>query len=357
MDKELLHEKLSALLDNELAGGERTALEALIDTDPEVAREWQELKRVDGLFRKMPKHEAPKELGAGVRAEVSARPLSFGRPRSMRRAPWPLLAAAAALLLVFGFVVFQLPDSRMFNMAKEESVPPSESGALDTVQPNEVPAAAELEQQHGGAASGRAAQAPMRRGGVAREVPQKSMVESMAVPSKDEAVLGEPREAPVSDAGAVAGAGGAPPQPGTNLAGAEEHGGAEPRSAPARTSPSPTIPAPPPVAAKRAPAEDAPLAETERDVPMLSGENGVLKRIGDRVFEKRENAWVQNTYDNQQTVPLARDSGKVSAITTEEPALRDILAWAQEIVFEFDGVWYRVPEVKENAPIPAESQP
>jgi hypothetical protein len=350
MDKELLHEKLSALLDNELAGDERTALEALIDADPEVAREWEELNRVDGLFRNLPKHEAPKELGAGLRTEETTRPLSFGRPRSTRRAPWPLLVAAVALVLVFGLVVFQLPDSRMFNMAKEESALPSESGALDSARPNEVPAAVELEQQYGDAAVG-------RRRAVAREVPQKSTAESMAAPSKDEAGAREPQEAPASDAGAVAGVGGSAFQPDTDLAGAEEHADAEPRPAPALTPPSPTIPAPPPVAAKRAPAEGAPLAETERDMPMPSDENDVVKRIGDRVFEKRENAWVQNTYDKQQTAALARDSGKVTAIITGEPALRDILALAQEIVFEFDGVWYRIPEVKESAPIPAETQP
>jgi anti-sigma factor RsiW len=95
-----LDEKLSALLDGELAPDEAAALRAELERSPELAARLAALAGVDEGLRTLPGRSVPPGLRARVAAELRA---SEARPRARR---WPLaaaLAAAAAALALWAW--------------------------------------------------------------------------------------------------------------------------------------------------------------------------------------------------------------------------------------------------------------
>jgi len=103
-----LEEKLSALLDGELAPEEAEALRAELARSPELASHLASLAAVDDGLRALPSPGVPSDLRARVerqiREDVPARPRaprSGATPGSRRRwLPAAVLAAAAAILVL-----------------------------------------------------------------------------------------------------------------------------------------------------------------------------------------------------------------------------------------------------------------
>jgi hypothetical protein len=258
-------------------------------------------------------------------------------------------------VVVFGLVWFQFPQTGVFNTAQVETAPASEPLALDKAESKHVPAAEELAEQNGAAVLGRAAPPSRHRGKAGSDVPpQENMVEAMPAQPKAEGGMQEQQDAPLSDEDMVLGEA---LHGETGASAGKEKGDVESLPAPALIPPSPPMLAPPPAAAKQVPTEGVAREETKPDEKLSFGEDGNVKRIGERVFEKRDSVWIQTTYNNQQTLTLARESDEAAALLAREPALRDILALDEEVVFELDATWYRVPELKDSPSIPAETQP
>lgn len=375
MDSEQLHEKLSALLDGELADEERQEIEALIASDPAVAREWNVLTRMDRLFREMPQYEAPEELAVRLRTPQRARKVSFGHPRLTRRTPWPLLAAAAALVAIFGFVVLQLPKSGSFTMTSLEHAPSSET-------PDQPP----LEKGE-----------PMR--GKALQEPEAPLDVAVEAAGEEEALLFAPAPPPAPPPPAPAASlrrSGQPPETVEQLnapqtlrheipplesetldRGSEFSAGISAKSRAEVPEEKPgadavgDIPAPNPIVAKTPPApprgeaftapekaptdgagrEEAPAATASSppDAPADS-DTSSTRHIGKRLFEMRSGVWVQSTYGGQETVALERASEGLRALIAKDPSLEETVTLPEETVFEADGAWYRIPAVEKPPP-------
>ncbi len=314
MHDESLHEKLSALLDGELDAEEQREIEALIASDPAVAREWQALQRVDTLFRTIPRHSAPAELGVRLRPKPAKRPLSFGRPRSVRRAPWPMIAAAAALVLMFGLFVLQLPPSDQFEMAGVDRVAPVEAPPPPALEP-EIAADDTISGEWD----------------YFEIVPRAEAEDALAAPPPAPAPPAPPAPPVEPPPHAMLGRSRAAEPPPEIAARAPEAKALDVDDAAA--------------ARERTLRRQAPEAESVPMPPLVLPELEQPERrhIGERVFERHGQTWVQDIYEGRETTLLARDSEEMRAFAEEEPALGDMLALEDEVIFEFGGVWYRLP--------------
>jgi anti-sigma factor (TIGR02949 family) len=108
MDCAEAKEQFSSLLDGELAPEDRTALERHLAGCSDCLRELDGLKKVEGLFRELPRHEAPAGFEARVRDAVRPKVFRFARARAQRMSLWPMLSAAAAFVMVAGLVLWQV---------------------------------------------------------------------------------------------------------------------------------------------------------------------------------------------------------------------------------------------------------
>ncbi len=108
MDCAQTREEFSALLDGELAPEVRAEVEAHLAGCSECLRQLDALKKVDTLYQALPVEHAPEGFEGRIRGVVQPRVVRFGRARHIRRAMWPMLAAAALFAVVCGVVLLQL---------------------------------------------------------------------------------------------------------------------------------------------------------------------------------------------------------------------------------------------------------
>ena len=135
--RDAVRERFSPLLDGELPADERDALERELAGDAQLLRELEALKRVDALYRDLPRCGAPADMAERVRRLVEPEPLRFRR-RLVQRALWPVLAAAA-MFVVFAVVLTQsrwAGQGRPMFVAKSEALADRE---LQRAQPEAVP--------------------------------------------------------------------------------------------------------------------------------------------------------------------------------------------------------------------------
>jgi hypothetical protein len=102
MNRDDIREQFSPLLDGELTQEERLDVEAALAEDAELLRELGSLKRVDSLFRKLPRVEAPVELDLRVKHALRPKLFGFSGQSGSKFRLWPILASAATVLIVAG---------------------------------------------------------------------------------------------------------------------------------------------------------------------------------------------------------------------------------------------------------------
>ncbi|MHC4931286.1 MAG: anti-sigma factor family protein [Planctomycetota bacterium] len=91
---ETLHEELGALLDGALAPEREAELRRRIESDPDLRREFEALRRTVEAVRGLERQPVPSELRAGVLSAMERR----SRPARVLRWQGPVAAAAAVLL-------------------------------------------------------------------------------------------------------------------------------------------------------------------------------------------------------------------------------------------------------------------
>jgi len=107
MDRDRRSELLSAYLDGEVSPQERSDVERLLETAPELREELNDFARLSDLLRALPRESAPVELSAAIRHEAERKSLLGPEPamprRSLRR-EW-LSAIAGMAVTVAGMVL------------------------------------------------------------------------------------------------------------------------------------------------------------------------------------------------------------------------------------------------------------
>lgn len=99
------NEKLSAWLDDQLPLDERAEVEKLLVDSPELRQEVEELRRLSGLVKGLPKEKAPAELQQAVMRSIERETLLAGSGSAdsgRQRRVLQLLTAAAGIAVVVG---------------------------------------------------------------------------------------------------------------------------------------------------------------------------------------------------------------------------------------------------------------
>jgi len=108
MDCAEVREEFSALLDGELTPEVRAAIEAHLSECAECLRELERFKQVDAAYRALPQHRAPADFDQRVAGALRPKAIRLRRPALRHRRVWPLLAAAAMVLVMLGGAFLQL---------------------------------------------------------------------------------------------------------------------------------------------------------------------------------------------------------------------------------------------------------
>jgi anti-sigma factor RsiW len=115
MNMNMAEDLLSGYLDDELAPGERAAVEAELARSPEWRAVLEELRATRALLRTLPWPDAPPDLVAGVEAReragtVAAAPAPVRRLRPVWRRPATWVAVAAGAAVFVGVLAIPRPD-------------------------------------------------------------------------------------------------------------------------------------------------------------------------------------------------------------------------------------------------------
>ena len=126
------HELLSAYIDSELTESERAALEARLQSEPQLQLELQSLQQTVSLVQQLPERRAPRNFTLNAALMRPARVLPF-----TLTATFSALSTAAAILLVAfgGYFLLQsnslpMDDARFRQQAAQNAAPGAATGAI-----------------------------------------------------------------------------------------------------------------------------------------------------------------------------------------------------------------------------------
>ena len=346
-----IRDEFSPLLDDELSAEARDAVEAELAQDSSLLRELDALRKVDRVYRSLPRVSAPDDMAARVRDQLHAKPKVLPiRTHRVSRTVYTTLAAAAVFAVLIGGVVIQRelygsssPEGRF-----ETAAQTSADDAGLAVGNREATSIAEAESEPSSEPEGFAEpEADARDLRSAPTLSPAPPVQQEALMRADAAgpSVNSPDAAPLDD-GAL--------------------GNAKERPAAMAAAEPPPPPPPPPAPAEalsEAVDETSVMAEASR-APLAAGVDAdmadavesveerrnvakkaesTLHRIADREFEERDDGWYERGYAGEPVLTVRRGSERLTALAPIVPKLSELLALEGDIVFKHAKQWYRVP--------------
>jgi len=390
-----VRDEFSALLDGELEPETRERVERHLAECTECLRELGKLKELDELYRTLPRESAPEDLESRIHAalRLDSNIVRLRRPRFERRSLWPMLAAAAVLVIVMGAVVYQFGRPSRFEMASLKET--SEQPAAEAEAAIRMRVTEDMEDKHSEALGGVRSSPEPLVSAEAQTLSEESIGKDEALAKAgelaqqsglDKPVTGKLPERQLSDQSATARQP-EPPAPSASpmrkdfdrMAGLKEAPGRVPpapespqaaamprdegraqldgrrREAPASQG-TPAQAAPPvlgaiphaaakPKAAPPVEAEERVSSSTgslERDLQVAPG-----KVVAGRQFQFREGTWYESGYTDEPLTGIRRGSEELRQLIANHDDLPGILELGERVVCRLDGEWYRIEPAAE----------
>lgn len=358
-----MKQEFSALLDGELTPEKRAAIEAHLAESAEDLRELDGYKRVDALFRGLPREEAPEELEKRLETELRRGPLQFTARRLHQRQVWPLLSAAAMFLLVCGTALYFSiggPESPSYEVASlgkdvaqqaaveselaEEAMPAAEGAASVAEEPlPELQKVADDRMASSQGALGRTmakiAPADEAEYEDAAELPSESPTALPASPApeavKEEIVVGVPLEQKQQEA-AMSQRRMEREAPARGVSVDADEAREQDISDTAARKTSAVVTEQERLAKEMTPPKPA------AKPPAQSAAFGAMKKADARAFEQRDGGWFQTGYGGEPTQPLPRDDVRLAEWIKVDSELAQRFEAGTAVVFRVDDTWYRV---------------
>ncbi len=340
-----IRDDLSALIDGALDPERQREVESAIETDPALRAEYEQLRKIDGLYAELPREAAPDDFAKAVRAAIARRenmgeadaPHTGVKIRPFMQAPrrrvfWPLAAAATVLVGFFLWSTMNMANrsGMMLSMNKTQSASKAvDSGAKEEqlyrvqVAPAETAKAAPPAAPAPPAAAAPVAPAPAPSATPAPEPAQGS------VEKKGDVLAEQPAPPPSAD--------GMPALEPLRRQDRERVLGKvlSAKKAPPETSPpSAEANVPAPAAAESATAGAAPQAAAP------AGESQAEQRkVAGRVFVRSDTGWVEQSYKGEVLTPLELDSDEYKELLPTHPPLEKVAELGGTVTLRIDGVW------------------
>ncbi|MDZ4859608.1 MAG: hypothetical protein SGI88_11560 [Candidatus Hydrogenedentes bacterium] len=369
MNRDEIRDRFSSLLDGELEADERAEIEAVLAQDAELLRELDSLKRVDLLYRALPKPTAPEGFEADVRERVHPPRIALPMHHARRRV-WPALAAAAILVVTVGFVVIQMQTpGNNFDLASTSTpAAPAPSASASSEMSEKVSeglidhqdiqkleslgyaGTAPMEAEHKAEAdsAGARADSPVPASAAApvevQAVESPSPLQDMSINTLGKTVEPEStvgmrvqelkKEKQTNDFGEVAAE--APPMPASKpvlsaKAAAEASVDVE--------TPKPA--APPAVSRWVMKQEDRAMTE-ESALGGIALQPTTPRRIANRDFDLRDGVFYQRGYNGEPTVPVVRGTKTADDLKSKHDGFDEIFRDAKPFVFKLGDRWYKL---------------
>jgi hypothetical protein len=361
-----VREDLSAYFDGETTGEERELIESHLRDCAECLRELDTFKRVDDVYTKVERVRAASGFDARVRQAVVTGATS-GAPRGRRIPRWagPLVAAAAAAVVVFGGIIaleWRQADRTSVAMAPQQESASRAAELEGLAQPAGGPAATNTEGAWDGFSGHRDANEPGGESAEPTGEPRaewREFVRAPGAPAPDEADA-----VPAGEGGAVSGG---------DIRGRADEQSLKRRLAASTAATGTSVPeempdtgdaaddraavlgrplqTPAPEAAgvaadstgeaDRSVDEAKPRAERQANLAGAVGE--VVSRAKLRSFNVgQDGVWYEDGYQGEPVTPLARDSQALRELMKRYPETdwNRLLGRPARQIFQLDDAWY-----------------
>ena len=137
MDPNKIRDEFSPLLDDELALEDRELVEEELADHADLLRELEGIKKVDALYRAMPRPETPDNLEDTLQKAVRPNVLRLSPSKRRRIGLWAGLAAAAAFVVVVGGAWLMPDETAGISIMQMAQAPEATESAIvaESVQP------------------------------------------------------------------------------------------------------------------------------------------------------------------------------------------------------------------------------
>ncbi|GMW01810.1 MAG: hypothetical protein AMXMBFR84_29470 [Candidatus Hydrogenedentota bacterium] len=315
MKQDELREQFSPLLDDELDVEEREALEAALAQDSALLRDLDGYKRVDALYRALPREGAPADFELRVKQALRPTVISMARRRIAQMSTRAWIGAAAGLLVASAISVYVIPGRLM-----QQEMAASHKLAMPDFAAETAPAGSAEAAQSSPAAT--FAEDSLDRLGGVENAPAPVPPADSAEEDTSAIPLGETRAArQKAEAGEIPMA--RQPEPEVP----SEEPARDAFYAGAVVKPAPT------------PASAAPNAGQSEDKE--SGAAGFeVRAVARRTFRMSHGVWIQDGYSQETPEMIDPGSARFTGIVKLHPELGQIVHLGGPVTFELDGQWY-----------------
>ncbi len=290
----------SSFLDGTLSEEERILLENRLKNEPALKREFDAYCETDRLFKMLPKKNAPEDFQEILQNALCRRRtrIRFNRPRHATKPLWPLLTAAAGVLVVLSIALYQTGAFK------------SPGGIFEVAsQPKPMLATATDESDV----------APVRD-----RNPQKDI---FIVQGKKSAETFEVIDSASQRLPSSSNLGSAGPETDTSVVD---------RQATLQQAPDSERRESMPLIARKRLERNALSEETEADTTRFVGGIGFTRRGGE---------WHQSDYRGEPVELLDRNAKLFLDYISTKPQLQPLLEWTEPVILRIDKTWYRVTDV------------